>query len=92
MLKKLQSVPEGESTLLDNSMIIYGSGIGDGNVHNHDNLPVVLAGRGAGSLTPGRHWKLDGKVPMANLYLAMLERIGVQTAKLGDSTGKLENL
>ena len=91
-LKKMQSVPEGEATLLDNSMIIYGSGIGDGNVHNHDNLPVVLAGRGASSLTPGRHWKLDGKVPMANLYLAMLERIGVQTAKLGDSTGKLENL
>ena len=91
-LKKLQSVPEGETTLLDNSMIIYGSGIGDGNIHNHDNLPVVLAGRGAGSLTPGRHWKLDGKVPMANLYLAMLERMGVQAAKLGDSTGKLENL
>jgi hypothetical protein len=92
LLKKLQSVPEGESTLLDNSMIIYGSGIGDGNVHNHDNLPVVLAGGGAGSLTPGRHRKLDGKVPMANLYLAMLERMGVQTANLGDSTGKLEKL
>ena len=91
-LSKLKSTPEGETTLLDHCMIVYGSGIGDGNAHNHDNLPVILAGGGAGTLTPGRHWKLDGKVPMANLYLAMLDRIGAPTAKLGDSTGKLENL
>jgi hypothetical protein len=51
-----------------------------------------MPGGGAGSLTPGRHWKLDGKVPMTNLYLAMLERMGAQAAKLGDSSGKLENL
>jgi hypothetical protein len=91
-LKKLKSVREGETTLLDNSMIVYGGGIGDGNAHNHDNLPVLLAGGGAGTLTPGRHWKLDGKVPMTNLYLAMLERMGIPAAKLGDSTGKLEDL
>ena len=91
-LKKLRSIQEGEGTLLDNCMIVYGSGIGDGNAHNHDNLPILLAGRGGGTLTPGRHWKLDQKVPMTNLYLSMLDRMGVKAEKLGDSTGKLDNI
>jgi hypothetical protein len=92
LLKKLKSVAEGQGTLLDNCMIIYGSGIADGNSHAHDNLPVILAGAGGGTLSPGRHWKLDGKVPMTNLYLAMLERMGVQADKLGDSTGVLQKV
>ena len=80
---------EGTGTVLDNSMIVYGSGIGDGNRHNHDDLPVLLAGAGAGTLQPGRHWKLESKVPMTNLYLSLLDRMGVKAEKIGDSTGVL---
>jgi hypothetical protein len=92
LLGKLKSVPEGEGNLLDNSMILYGSGIGDGNAHNHDNLPVILAGKGGGNLKAGRHWKLEQSVPMTNLYLSMLERLGVQADRLGDSSGKLQGV
>ena len=90
-LSKLKSVNEGEGTLLDNSMIVYGGAISDGNRHNHDNLPILLAGRGGGTLAVGRHVKLD-KTPMTNLYLSMLDRMGVKTERVGDSTGKLENV
>ena len=91
-LKKLKSIKDGQGTLLDNSMIVYGSGIGDGNRHNHDNLPVILAGGGAGTLQPGRHVKFDSKVPMTNLYLAMLERMKVKAERIGDSTGVLNGV
>jgi hypothetical protein len=73
-------------------MIVYGSGIGDGNAHNHDNLPILLAGRGAGALNPGRHVKYNNGTPLTNLYLAMLDRFGVRSEKLGDSTGRVANL
>lgn len=91
-LKKLKSVKEGEATLLDRCMIVYGSGIGDGNAHNHDNLPILLAGRGGGALQPGRHVKFDNGTPLTNLYLSMLERVGAKVEKLGDSSGRLANL
>jgi hypothetical protein len=91
-LKKLKSMPEGNGSVLDNSMILYGSGIGDGNAHNHDKLPILLAGGGAGTLHPGRHLDLGRKVPMTNLYLAMLERLGVHSESLGDSNGILETI
>jgi len=91
-LEKLKSAREGEGTLLDNCMIVYGGAIGDGNRHNHDNLPILLAGRGAGKLQPGRHVRYDREIPMTNLYLAMLERMGVAAERVGDSTGKLENI
>ena len=87
-LKKLKSVKEGAGTLLDNCMVVYGSGLADGNAHNHDNLPVLLAGAGGGTLQPGRHVKFS-KTPMANLYLALLDRMGVTADRLGDSSGKL---
>jgi hypothetical protein len=89
-LDKMKAVKEGDSTLLDNSMIVFGGGIGDGNRHNHDNLPILLAGRAGGTLTPGRRIVLPGETPMTNLYLAMLERMGVPAEKVGDSTGRLE--
>ena len=73
-------------------MIVYGCGIGDGNRHNHDDLPVVLAGGGGGTLQPGRHLKLSGLTPMTNLYVSMLDRAGVKAERVGDSTGKLENI
>jgi hypothetical protein len=88
-LEKLKSVKEGEGTLLDNSMIVYGAGISDGNEHSHDNLPTILAGRAGGTITPGRHIKADG-VPMTNLFLSMLDRMEAPVAKFGDSTGKFE--
>jgi hypothetical protein len=71
-------------------MITYGGGICDGNAHNHDNLPVVLAGRGGGTIATGRHLMLPGETPMGNLYLSMLDRLGVPADHIGDSTGKLE--
>jgi hypothetical protein len=92
LLSKLRSVKEANGTLLDNTMLVLGSGIGDGNAHNHDNLPVVMFGKGGGAVTPGRHITYDKDTPIANLYLSMLDTIGVQTDKLGDSTGKLLNL
>jgi hypothetical protein len=89
-LQKLKSVKEGEGTLLDNCMIVYGSGISDGNQHLHENLPVLLAGRGGGSLTPGRHLQVEDLTPMTNLYLSLLDRMGAPAERVGDSTGRLE--
>jgi hypothetical protein len=91
-LKKLKSIREGEGTLLDRCMIVYGSGIGDGNAHNHDNLPILLAGKGGGSLQPGRHVKYNNGTPLTNLYLSMLDRVGAKAERLGDSTGRLPNV
>lgn len=89
---KLKSIKEGDGTLLDNCMIVYGSGLGDGNRHNHDNLPVVLAGKGGGSIQTGRHLRFEKETPMANLFLSMLDRVGAPTERIGDSTGLLPQL
>jgi len=91
-LNKLRSIPEGDGTLLDNSMVLYGAGISDGNRHNHDDLPLVLAGRGGGSILPGRHVRYAPETPMCNLLLSMLERVGAPTDRFGDSTGALRRL
>jgi len=91
-LKKLKSIPEGDGTLLDNCMIVYGGGISDGNAHSHDNLPILLAGHGGGTLRPGRHVRFERETPMTNLYLSMLERLGVPAERVGDSTGKVEDI
>ena len=88
-LEKLKSVREGEGTLLDNCMIVYGAGISDGNEHLHNNLPVILAGRAGGTITPGRHLKVE-QTPMTNLFLSMLDRMGAKTESFGDSTGRFE--
>jgi len=91
-LKKLDSIRDGEASLLDNMMIVYGSGISDGNRHLHHDLPLVLAGGGAGSLKTGRHLLYPKETPMTNLFLAMLERMGVPEGSLGDSNGPLQHL
>lgn len=93
LLQRLESLkdPDG-SSVLDNSMIVYGCGISDGNRHRHDDLPIVLAGRGGGTLNAGRHVDLKREVPMTNLYLAMLDRMGVQLDRFGDSTGRVSDL
>jgi hypothetical protein len=91
-LGKLKSVREGEGTLLDNCMIVYGSGISDGNSHAHNNLPVLVAGKGGGTIQTGRHIRFERETPLNNLYLSMLDRMGVPADHVGDSTGKLVEL
>ncbi len=91
-LDKLKSVKEGTGTLLDNSMILYGSGISDGNRHRHDDLPVILAGRAGGTIQTGRHIAFNTETPMNNLFLSMLDRTGAGIDKLGDSSGRLKGL
>lgn len=91
-LEKMKSVREADSSLLDNSMIVYGSAIRDGDRHNHDQLPVIVAGRARGTFSPGRHITLANETPMTNLYLSMLDRLGVPAEKIGDSTGRLEGV
>ena len=92
ILKKMKSIKEGDGTLLDNSMIVYGSGIGDGNRHNHDDLPVLVAGRGGNTITPGRHIQVSPDTPMCNLFNSMLDRAGVPVDYFGDSTDRLHEL
>jgi hypothetical protein len=92
-LRTLDEMQDADGTsVLDNSMIVYGSAIGDGNKHNHDELPVVLAGGGGGTLAPGQHVQLGEPTPMTNLYMAMLDRMGVTAERVGDSTGVLEGV
>lgn len=92
-LTKLRDTKEKDGrSILDNSMILYCSGLSDGNRHAHDNLPVLLAGKGGGVLTPGRHVNLGEKTPMTNLYVRMLNIMGVPTDRFGDSTGILKTV
>ncbi|MEY5014619.1 MAG: hypothetical protein RIS92_977 [Verrucomicrobiota bacterium] len=92
LLEKLKSTPEGDGNLLDHSMIAIGSGNSDGNRHNHDDLPILLAGKGNGTLSTGRHLVIPGETPLNNLWLGILNRMDVKTARLGDSTGELKGL
>ena len=92
LLERLKGIKEGEGTLLDNCMIVYGSGIGDGNRHNHDDLPIVLAGRGAGTIKSGRHLVYPNNTPLNNLFLSMLDRMHVKCESLGDSSARLAKL
>ncbi len=93
-VKKLQDTQEGAGTLLDHSMILYGCAIGDGNRHNHNDLPILVAGGGNGTLPTGQHRKYPRDTPLANLFLHMLDGIGAGQGieKFGDSTGRLEGL
>src|SRR5213593_3177265 len=92
-LERLEAIKEADGhSLLQNSMIVYGSGNADGNRHTHDNLPVVLAGGGGGTLTPGRFVR-HGSKPMSNLFLSMADRLGLQgLTRFGDSTERLGNV
>ncbi len=85
-LQTLNATPDGDGSLLDHSMILYGGGISDGDQHSHIDLPLVLAGGGAGQLDGGRHIRYPTDTPMTNLLLAMLDKVGVRTELLGDST------
>ena len=87
-LERMKNIKEGSGSLLDNCMIVYGGGISDPDQHSHRNLPVILAGGGGGTLKTGRHLQVNDE-PMCNLFLSMLDRVGVKEERLGDSTGRL---
>ncbi len=89
LLTRLKSIREGDGTLLDQCMIAYGSGNSDGDRHNHDDLPILLAGGGGGTIRTGRHVRLGAETPVANLWTSMLERMDVRVPFVGDSTGAL---
>lgn len=86
MLDRMQAVREGERTLLENSMVLFGSSMSDGNRHDPANLPILLAGKAGGSIRPGRHIASKKGTPLCNLYVSMLERMGTPVEKFGDST------
>ena len=88
-LDRLRNTPDGDGNLLDHSMIVYGGGIGNGNLHEHTNLPCLVAGGGGGRLQGGRHLAYKEDTPMANLLLSVLDKAGVRVDELGDSTGML---
>ena len=90
LLQRLAATPDGEGSLLDHSMLLYGSGISNGNLHDHKNLPILVAGGGAGRLGGGRHISYREQTPMANLLLGLLDRTGVHLDRFGDSTGRID--
>ncbi len=89
-VKQLKETPDGEGSLLDNCMIVYGGAIRDGNRHDHHDLPVLMAGAGGGIVTPGRQFTFPTETPLNNLYLTMVNSVGAKLDHFGDSTGKLE--
>jgi hypothetical protein len=89
LLRKLKSMPEGEQSVLDNSLILFGSGLRDGNAHDPHDLPILVAGRGGGSIATGQHLKYDRNTPLTNLYVSMLNALGAPVEKFADSTGPL---
>ena len=92
LVERLQATPDGDGSLLDHSMYLLGSGMGNPNVHDHSNLPIVLAGGGAGKLKGGRHIKYAQQTPLANLHLTLLDKVGVRLDSFVDSTGKVAEM
>jgi len=90
LLERMKSVPDGDGTLLDHSLIMYGSPLSDGNMHTYKDLPVLLITPGVAAMRGGRHVRYPKDTPVANLYLALLEKLGIQAETFGDSTGRLE--
>ena len=91
-LEKLQKTKEGNGTLLDHSLLLYGSGMGDPNVHDHQNLPILVAGGAAGKMRGNRHIRFDAPAPMANLHLTLLNKAGIPLDSFADSTGQVDDL
>lgn len=92
MLEKMKSIREGNGTLLNNSMILFGAGMRDGNAHDPKNLPIVLAGKGGGTIATGQHVAAEPRTPLCNVYRSMLRRMGTPVTELADSTGELTAL
>lgn len=91
-LQRMKSTADGDGSLLDRALVLYGSGLSDGNRHTHEKLPILLAGRGDGTLKPGTHLVFPKGTPVTNLYLTLLDQMGVRQESLGDSTGRIDNL
>ena len=91
-LDKLKNTPEGNGSLLDNMLLLYGSGIGNPNVHDHTNLPIIVAGGASAGMRGNRHIRYDKPTPLANLHLSLLDKAGVKIDKFGDSTGKADEI
>ena len=91
-VEKLKSTTDGEGSLLDHSMILLGSGMGNPDVHNHVNLPIVVAGGGAGKRKGALHIKYEEPTPLANLHLTLLDRVGVHVDRFADSKGRVDEL
>jgi hypothetical protein len=91
-LQKLKATREGNGTLLDNSLFLCGSGMGNPDVHDHVNLPIVVAGGAAGNLKGGRHIRYEQPTPLANLHLTLLDKVGVHLDSFADSQGKISEL
>ncbi len=92
LLERMKGIDEGGDSLLDNSIVLYGSGLKDGNGHSTRNLPILLAGRGQGTLNPGRHLVLPKDTPLANLHLSIAQRMGVETERFTTSKGTIADL
>lgn len=92
LVRKLKGIREGEGTLLDHTMLVYGGSLRDGNKHEHHDLPILIAGNGGGAFKSGRNIKFAPETPMANLFLSMLQRMGIEEPRFGDSTGLLKQL
>lgn len=91
-LKSLQATPEGEGTLLDHSVFLYGSGMGDPDKHDHSDLPILVAGGAGGGIGGGRHIKFDQPTPLSNLHLTLLNSVGVPLETFADSSGTIDQL
>jgi hypothetical protein len=91
-LQKLKAMPEGDGSLLDHVLYLYGSGMGNPNVHDHVNLPIIVAGGAAGNMHGGRHLRFKEATPLANLHVTLLEKVGVNLDSFADSDGKVDEL
>jgi hypothetical protein len=91
-LETLKSTPDGDGSLLDNTVYLYGSGMGNSSLHDHENLPILVAGGAACGMRGGRHIQYKNGTPLANLHLTLLDRVGVRLDAFGDSNGKIEDL
>ncbi|MFM9032356.1 MAG: DUF1552 domain-containing protein [Opitutaceae bacterium] len=91
-LERLKATPDGDGSLLDHSLLLYGSGIGNPNLHDHTNLPVIVAGGAAGGMRGGRHLRYEQPTPLAHVPLALLDKVGVRLGRFGDSSGRADEL
>jgi hypothetical protein len=92
LVDRVSKLHEGDGSLLDNCMIVYGGGMADGNAHAHADIPTVLFGKGGGTIDPGRHVVCPPNTPICNLWLSLMERMGVEVERFGDSSGKVTQL
>jgi hypothetical protein len=91
LIDRLAATPDGDGTLLDHATLLYGTGMGDCNAHDPRNIPLLVAGGGAGQLKGGRHVVFPKETPLANLHLTLLDKFGVNLARIGDSTGRIDD-